>query len=88
MFKAGKISGEDYTAWKATLTHEEAMGYYKRVPDIHIVASFTHEETALMDTDLPAFNALIQARLRERAEIALLHQVPHRHQTVTTSLAL
>jgi hypothetical protein len=59
MHKAGKISHEDYEAWKATLSRDELLGRYKRVPDIHVVANFTHEETALMQSDLPAFNALL-----------------------------
>lgn len=81
MFKAGTLDGAQYAAWRATLTRDEQLGYYKRVPDIHVMARLTHEETALMDTDLPAFNALLQQRLKERAETALLHQAPHRHTT-------
>jgi hypothetical protein len=88
MHKAGKLDTETYTAWKATLTRNELMGHYKRVPDVHVVASFTHDETALMTTDLPAFNALLQTRLRERAEMALLHQAPHRHKTTYPTITL
>jgi hypothetical protein len=88
LHKAGELDTSIYSAWKATLTREELMGMYKRVPDIPVMASFTHDETALMTTDLPAFNALVQTRLRERAEMALMHQVPHRHQTTTPSISL
>jgi hypothetical protein len=88
MRKAGTITEDQFQAWKATLTRNELLGHYKRVPDIHIMASFTHDETALMTTDLPAFNALIQTRLRERAEIALMYQAPHRHQTSPTKISL
>jgi hypothetical protein len=88
LHKAGKLDTATYAAWKATLTREELIGVYKRVPDIHVMASFTHDETALMTTDLPAFNALIQTRLRERAEMALMHQVPHRHSTSTPAISL
>lgn len=86
MRRAGRITEEEYARWKATLTRDEAIGVYKRVADIPVMASFTHEETALMKTDLPAFNALVQTRLEERAENALLHQAPHRHKTTTVSL--
>jgi hypothetical protein len=88
LHKAGKLDAATYTAWKSTLTRDELMGRYKRVPDIHVMGSFTHEETALMTTDLPAFNAIVQTRLRERAEMALLHQVPYRHSTTTPTISL
>jgi hypothetical protein len=88
MHKAGTISHEDYAAWKATLTRDELLGRYKRVPDIHVLASFTHEETTLMDSDLPAFNVLLLDRVNERAESALLHQVPHRHKTTSVKLSI
>jgi hypothetical protein len=88
MVKTGEISQDDFKAWKATLSRTEMMGSYKRVPDIHVMASFTNDETALMTTDLPAFNELLQTRLRERAEIALLHQVPHRHKTTYPAITL
>jgi hypothetical protein len=88
LYKAGELSDAEYAAWKATLTREEAQGYYKRVPDVHIIASFTHDETTLMGRDLPAFSALVQTRLRERAEVALMHQVPHLHQTTASTLSL
>ncbi|WP_433963677.1 hypothetical protein [Tunturiibacter gelidiferens] len=86
MRKAGTLSEADYQKWKATLSREELCGVYKRVPDIHVMASFTHEETALMGTD--AFNLLMSERLRERAEAALMHQVPHRHKTTSPTVSL
>lgn len=88
MHKAGKIDTAQYAAWKATLTPHELMGYYKRVPDIHVSAKFTHEETALMDTDVPTFNKLMLERLKERAEVALLHNAPHRHETIQAKVSL
>lgn len=83
MHRAGKLDSAKYAAWKATLTREELMGHYRRTPDVHVTVQFTHEETTLMDTDLPAFNTLLQQRLKERSEVALLHQSPHRHKTTT-----
>lgn len=88
MRKSGEITEEGFQAWKATLTRKELMGSYKRVPDIHVMSSFNHDETALMTTDLPAFSALLQTRMHERAEMALLHQVPHRHKTTSPKLSL
>lgn len=88
MRKAGTITEDQYQAWKATLTGEELIGVYKRTPDIHVMASFTHEETALMTTDLNRFNSLMQERLRERAEAALLHQAPYRHTTTRATVTL
>lgn len=64
------------------------MGHYKRVPDVHVVANFTHEETALIESDREAFNKLLNERIRERAEAHLLHQVQYRHSTETTSIQL
>lgn len=86
--RAGKLDPAKYAEWKATLTRDELMGHYRRVPDIHVMVAFTHEETELMTTDLSAFNELLQARLRERAEAALLHQVPHRHSTTKHTITL
>lgn len=88
MHKAGKLSKDDFTAWKATLTRDELLGHYKRVPDQHLVVTFSHDETTLLDTDRDAFTALAQTRAKERAEIALLHQVPHRHKTTTGKISL
>ncbi len=78
---AGEIDDAQYANWKSTLTRDELLGYYKRVPDVHITATFSHDETSLMETDLPAFNQLVQTRMKERAEVALLHQVPYLHTT-------
>ena len=78
---AGEIDDAQYANWKSTLTRDELLGYYKRVPDVHITATFNHEETSLMETDLPAFNQLVQTRMKEKAELALLHQVPYLHTT-------
>lgn len=88
MHKAGKIDAAQYADWKSTLTRDELLGRYKRVPDVHLVVRCTHEETALMDSDLPAFNELLLMRCKERAEIALLHQVPHQHSTTTATVDL
>jgi hypothetical protein len=88
MRRAGTLSEADYQAWKATLTHSELNGYYERVPPINVMAKFTHEETALMQTDLVAFNKLMNERLRERAEVALLHQVPYQHKTTQPAISL
>jgi hypothetical protein len=88
MRKTGKISEADYQTWKSSLTPQELNGYYERVPDIAVMAKFTHVETALMQTDLVAFNKLMNERLRERAEIALLHQVPYRHKTTSPNISL
>ncbi|WP_213805769.1 hypothetical protein [Granulicella sp. dw_53] len=88
LHKAGKLSDEDFTAWKATLTRAELLGHYWRVPEQHIVATFTHEETALIDSDREAFNELVNTRIRERAEAALLHQIPHRHKTTKQTITL
>jgi hypothetical protein len=84
--RSGEISEAEYQAWKASLTHDEKCGVYKRVPDVHLVASFTHDETALMGTD--EFNVLMNTRIRERAELALMHQAPHRHTTTSVSVSL
>lgn len=88
MRKAGTITEAQYQAWKSTLSHAELCGHYKRVPDMAIMADFTHDETALMTTDLPSFSALMKTRFAERAEAALLHQVPYRHQTTTPTITL
>ncbi|MGF7180373.1 hypothetical protein [Tunturiibacter psychrotolerans] len=88
MRKAGTVSEAGYQTWKATLTHSELNGYYERTPVLNLMAKFTHDETALMQTDIVAFNALMNQRLRERAEVALLHQVPYRHKTTSPSVSL
>jgi hypothetical protein len=86
--KSAKITEEQFQTWKATLTRDELLGYYKRVPDVHLMVQFTHEETALMDTDLPAFNALLQTKLRARAELTLLHSVEQQHTTTSKTIKL
>jgi hypothetical protein len=88
MHKAGTLSDADYATWKATLTRAELLGHYKRVADIPVMAKFSHDETALMETDLAAFNVLLTTRLHEAAESALLHQVPYRHKTTQPNIAL
>lgn len=88
LYKAGKLDRETYEAWKSTLTPRELMGHYQRIPDVHVVANFTHEETALIDSDREAFNKLLNERIRERAEAHLLHQVQYRHSTETTPIKL
>lgn len=88
MYKAGKLKKEDYEAWKATLTPEEQRGYYKRVPNHPVVAKINRDEAALMDTDDAAFLAIVNQRVNESAERALLHQIPHRHKTVTQKASL
>jgi hypothetical protein len=59
MRKAGTITEDEYQAWKVTLSHDERPEISKRVPDIHLMASFAHEETALMDLDPKAFNRFV-----------------------------
>lgn len=86
LHRAGKISREQFEQWKSTLTRDELLGHYKRVPDIHVVAHFTHEETALITSDRPAFNEIMQQRVKEAAERALRYSAPHAHNTVRTSL--
>lgn len=88
LYKAGKLDKETYEAWKATLTLDELHGRYRRVPDAHVVANFTHEEALLIETDLEAFNKLLNERIRERAEKTLIHQVQHRHTTESTTIKL
>jgi hypothetical protein len=73
---------------QATLTRDERFGVYKRLPDIHSMAFFTHEETALMTFDLAAFNKLMQERLSERAEAALLDQIAYWHTTTRATVTL
>jgi hypothetical protein len=86
--KAGQITEEQFQSWKATLTRDELLGVYARVPNICVMASFTHDETALMTSDSTAFNKLLIERIRERAELALLHQVPYRHTTTSPTISL
>jgi hypothetical protein len=88
MRKSGEITEDQYQAWKATLTREELLGHYKRVPDIHVTVQLHDDEAALIDTDLDAFNTLLQQRLRDEAEKALLFQAPHRHKTTATTIKL
>lgn len=83
MYKAGKLSKEDFEAWKATLTPAELLGHYKRVPDQHMVTELTEDEAALMTSDPAQFQTVLNQRVRERAEKTMLTQVPHRHQTTT-----
>jgi hypothetical protein len=86
--KEGKITAAQYAEWKSTLSRDELLGRYKRVPDVHVTAQLHQDDAALMDTDLDAFNALVHERIRERAEIALLHQSPHRHATTKHTVSL
>lgn len=86
--KTGEITEEQFHAWKATLTDDELCGIYKRVPDVHVTVQMHHDEAALLETDLDAFNALLQARLKERAEIALKYQAPYRHTTTRADIKL
>jgi hypothetical protein len=86
MRKAGKITEDEYQKWKATLSLKELRGEYKRVPDIPVMAKFTGDEVALLKSDPVKFNELMNTRLKERAEAALLHQVPYRHTTTKVSL--
>lgn len=86
--KSGKIDKSTFEAWKATLTHKELLGHYRRVPDVHVVANFTHDETALINTDPSSFDRLLNERVRQQAELLLLHQVQYRHTTETTEVEL
>jgi hypothetical protein len=83
MYKAGKISKEAYEAWKATLSQEELLGYYNRVPHQAVVAKLNRDEASLMDTDQTAFLSLVNQRVKESADRALLYQAPYRHTTTT-----
>jgi hypothetical protein len=88
MYKAGKLKKEDYEAWKATLTREEQLGYYIRVPNHPIVAKINRDEAVLMDNDQRAFLALVNQRVKDTAENALRHQMPFRHKTTTQKAKL
>lgn len=83
MRKAGQLGEEQYQAWFATLTREEKMGYYKRVPDVHVAVQLHDDEVDLYQNDPVAFEKLVHSKLRGRAEVALLHQVPHRRKVTT-----
>ena len=61
---------------------------YKQVPDIHVTVQLHDDEAALVDTDLTAFNALLQLRMREKAETHLRYSAPYRHTTETSTIRL
>jgi hypothetical protein len=88
MYKAGKLSKDAYDAWKATLTREEQLGYYKRVPHHPIVAKINRDEAALMKTDLASFTKLVNERVKDSAERCLLFQSLFRHETTQISSQL
>jgi hypothetical protein len=88
MRKAGTISEEKFQAWKATLTRDELLGRYKRVPDIHVTVQLHDDEADLVNTDLNAFNALLQQRLKEKAETQLRYSVPYTHKTSQAAINL
>lgn len=85
MRKAGTVTEEQYQAWFATLTREEQMGYYKRVPDVHLTVQLRDDEAGLLENDMVTFEAIAHDRLREHAERLLLHQVPHRRKITTNT---
>lgn len=86
--KSGKITEDQFRAWKATLTRDELLGHYKRTPDVHVAVRFHDDEAELAQTDPDAFNVLLNDRLKERAETALLHQAPHQHRTEKVNVKL
>ncbi|WP_130417544.1 hypothetical protein [Edaphobacter modestus] len=88
MRKAGTITEEQFQAWKSTLSREELLGNYKRTPDLHICVQLRDDEAALVDTDLAAFNTLLQQRLKEKAETQLRYSAPYSHKTSKTSINL
>jgi hypothetical protein len=83
MYKAGKLSKEQFDAWKATLSQEELLGYYNRVPKQHVVAKLSRDEAELMETDPASFTKLVNERVRDSSERCLLFQSPYRHKTTT-----
>jgi len=82
-YRAGKLSKEDYEAWKATLSEDEKRGYYNRVPNRHIVAKLHRDEAILMDTDKDGFMSLVNTKVRDAAEKHLLFQAPYTYETTT-----
>lgn len=86
--KDGRVTEEEFQTWKATLSRDELLGRYKRVPDVHLTVQFHDDEVEHAQTDPTSFNVVLQERLRQGAETALLHQVPHRHTTTTHVVAV
>jgi uncharacterized Zn finger protein (UPF0148 family) len=88
LYKAGKLDAETFNAWKATLTDKELLGHYRRLPDLHVVVHFTHDETSLIETNPSAFDQMLNERIREQSEKLLIHQVQYRYDTTTSPLSL
>jgi predicted RNA-binding Zn-ribbon protein involved in translation (DUF1610 family) len=78
---SGELSSDDYTAWVATLTDREKMGFYERVRSVHLHVQFNHAEIALQDSNPEAFQKLVDTKLRARAELTLQHDHQHRYTT-------
>jgi hypothetical protein len=53
-----------------------------------VTVRFHDDEVELMHNAIAAFNTLMSRKLREQAEVALLHQAPHRHKTTTANISL
>jgi hypothetical protein len=86
--KSGKITEEQFQTWKATLTRHELLGHYKRTEDVHLTVQMHDDEAALVDTNLDAFNTLLQQRIREKGETALRYSTPYRKTTTSTPVSL
>jgi hypothetical protein len=88
-YRAGKITKDKYDAWVATLTDLEKHGHYHRSPPEHFMVSLTAEETVLKDTDVAAFNKVLNEKVRERAENHLRHcHHAHEHKATTHKINL
>ncbi|HTF66737.1 MAG TPA: hypothetical protein VK638_29040 [Edaphobacter sp.] len=84
--KTGKIDEETYQAWKGTLTREELLGKYERVPDVHVSITLEGDDLDLMESDRDSFNVNLNEKIKGRAEVVLLHQIQHRHTTDVVEL--
>jgi len=84
----GEIDEETYQKWKDTLTREELLGRYKRVPDVHVSITMEGDDLDLMDSDRDSFNGKLNDKMKGRAEVVLLHQVQHRHTTDSVTISL
>jgi hypothetical protein len=82
LLRKGKIDKKTFDAWTATLTLDELRGHYHRNPPEHFVAHLTEEETALMDTEVAAFNKVLSQRVKDRAENHLRFN-HHAHKRTT-----
>ncbi|HVJ09923.1 MAG TPA: hypothetical protein VM554_16210 [Acidisarcina sp.] len=88
MHKVKTISDADYAAWKATLTRDELLGNYVRVPTSTVFAKFTHDETALLDSAPDKFQTIMQGRVNDSAENAMRHSIPSQHKTTKQAVKI